>query len=66
VTDHIDLGHFRHIREIIVPSKLSGDDRIDIRFLDIELRQAITDPARLRTFEDQRLVLCGMRCNFLD
>ena len=64
--DDIDLGNLGHAFEIVIAAKCGRQDRVDTRFLDIELWQTISDAARLRPLEDQRLVLRRMLCDFLN
>ncbi|KXK03435.1 MAG: hypothetical protein UZ17_ACD001001244 [Acidobacteria bacterium OLB17] len=56
----IDLGDLRDAREAVVTPKLLRDQRIQIRLFDVKLCETIPDAARLRTLEDQCLVLCWM------
>src|SRR5215203_2613246 len=56
----VDLAYFGYTVKIVIASQFGRQKIVDVCFLDVQLRQAITDATRLRALEDQRLVLCRM------
>jgi hypothetical protein len=59
--------HFTDLRKLgqAIAYQIRVKQGADRRGFDIESREVIANTARLRTFEDQALVLIDVRCRFL-
>src|SRR5215213_2236817 len=64
VTYHVDFAHFGHAFEIVITKKFVWD--VQLGFIDIESRQAVSDATLLRSLEDELLVRTDMSGDFIN